>query len=115
MSTLEHNPTERFAAVVEAFQGNSEITPPERGTGNRRAFGSNGLKVNNKIFAMLVKDRLVVKIPAARVKELAATGEGTPFDPGHGRLMKEWLVLEKDSNLDWLALANEASEFVTSI
>ncbi|WP_090788332.1 hypothetical protein [Paenibacillus sp. GP183] len=36
------------------------------------------------------------------------------FDTGQGRLMKEWLTLEPTSLKEWLFLAEEAIEFVTS-
>ena len=42
---------------------------------------------------MLVKGRLVVKLPQDRVDELLAAGAGDRFDPGHGRLMREWISL----------------------
>ncbi len=48
---------------------------------------SNVLSVNGKIFAMLVRGRLVVKLPKQWVDALVAAREGTYFDPGHGRLM----------------------------
>jgi hypothetical protein len=57
---------------------------------------------------------LVVKLPKARVDALVAAGEGRRFDPGHGRLMKEWLSLEPVSELEWLPLAREAMAFVAS-
>jgi hypothetical protein len=47
------------------------------------------LSVNGKIFAMLVKGKLVVKLPKQGVDELVAARAGTYFDPGHGRLMKQ--------------------------
>ena len=84
---------QRFAAVVEAFLSVPGVTPPEGGS--KRAFGSDALKVdNNKIFAMLVKGQLVVKLPRQRVDALIAAGQGLPFDSGKGRIMKEWLVVE---------------------
>jgi len=46
---------------------------------------SNVLSVNGKIFAMLVRGKLVVKLPKQRVDELVAARVGTYFDPGHGR------------------------------
>ncbi len=54
---------------------------------------SNVLSLNGKIFAMQVKGKLVVKLPKQRVDELVAARVGTCFDPGHGRLMKEWISI----------------------
>ena len=68
--------------------------------GPQRAFGATSLKTNGKIFAMLVNGRLVVKLDRKRVDSLVASGDGTNFDPGHGRLMKEWLDVESDSGRD---------------
>jgi hypothetical protein len=61
---------------------------------------------------MLVKGKLVVKLPKARVDALIAAGDGERFDPGHGRLMKEWVAVEPTSEEGWLDLAREAMEFV---
>jgi hypothetical protein len=78
----------------------------------RSGFGANALKVNGKIFAMVSsRSQLVFKLPGNRVRELAQQDIGTPFDPGRGRLMREWLVLLKDSRATALALAIEALEF----
>jgi hypothetical protein len=33
-----------------------------------------------------------VKLPRERVDELVEAGAGHRFDPGHGRLMKEWVA-----------------------
>lgn len=57
------------------------------------------------------KGRFVVKLPKARVDELVAAATGVHFDPGHGRLMKEWLEMKGHEQL-WLGLAKEAREFV---
>jgi hypothetical protein len=73
------------------------------------------LRINDKIFAMLVRGRLVVKLPRQRVDELIASGDGERFDPRHdGRLMKEWLSVEPKSDLEWLRIAREAMDFVES-
>ncbi len=62
---------------------------------------------------MLVKDRLVVKLDRRRVDALVAEGRGERFDPGNGRLMKEWLsVAEPASDDAWLDLATESEAFV---
>jgi hypothetical protein len=60
---------------------------------------------------MLVRGRLVVKLPADRVNALVASGAGVPFDANKGTPMKEWLSLDPDSDCDWLALATEGLEF----
>ena len=80
--------------------------------GPKRAFGATSLKTNGKIFAMLVHDRLVVKLPAARVSALVEDGSGRRFDPGHGRIQREWLDVESDAYETWVALATESEAFV---
>ena len=61
---------------------------------------------------MLVKGRLVVKLDRKRVDAMVAAGSGEPFDPGHGRIQKEWIVLASESDGDWLAAATESEAFV---
>lgn len=101
-------PETRFAAVIEETLNEPGVTPPTEGNG----FGSSALKVHNKIFAMLVRGRLVVKLPRERVDALVASGDGERFDANKGRPMKEWLVLAENSQVAWLPLAQEAMKFV---
>jgi TfoX/Sxy family transcriptional regulator of competence genes len=113
MSDGSDTPDQRFAAIVEALGGRAGVTfggdEPQR----RNRFGSSALKVHGKIFAMLVRDALVVKLPRQRVDALVAAGEGQRFDPRHdGRVMKEWLIVEPAFSERWLPLAREALEFV---
>ena len=82
--------------------------------GPRRAFGSTSLKTDGKIFAMLVQDRLVVKLPAERVSGLVAEGVGEPFDPGHGRIQREWLNVRGEDAAGWHSLATESEAFVAN-
>ncbi len=98
---------DRFDRVVAAFEGDRDVA-----TG--RMFGSLGLKTSGKTFAMLVNRRLVVKLPRERVAELADAGVGEPFDPGHGRLMREWAAIGADADVDWLELTRDARTFVRS-
>ncbi len=99
------NAEEAFAAVTKSLIGQEKIS-----TG--RMFGAGALKVSGRVFALLVREQLVVKLPAARVDALVASGEGERFDPGHGRLMKEWVAIAPAAELDWLAVADEARQFV---
>lgn len=80
--------------------------------GPRRAFGATSLKTDGKIFAMLVKGRLVVKLPAERVSDLVEAEVGERFDPGHGRIQKEWLSVAGDDIDVWRTLATESEAFV---
>lgn len=57
------------------------------------SFGANTLKVKGKIFAMPMRGALVVKLPRQRAATLVDSGAAAFFDPGQGRLMKEWVAL----------------------
>jgi hypothetical protein len=63
---------------------------------------------------MLAHERLVVKLPAARVDELVGTGDGVRFDANKGVPMKESLSLDPESPLSWQELAREALAFVAA-
>ena len=104
-------PAERFATLVEAFADCPGVTLPEE-SGPRR-FGTDALKVNGSIFAMLQGDQLVLKLPADRVDALIARGIGGPFAAGKGRPMKEWVTVTGDDET-WLALARDALDHVRS-
>lgn len=95
----------RFAPVVAAFRGDRLVT-------SGKMMASVGLKVKGKIFAMVSRGKLVVKLPKARVDELVQAGAGSYFDPRRdGRLMKEWFELAGNKP-PWLGLAQEAFRFV---
>jgi hypothetical protein len=98
-------PDPKFARVVDALAEEPGVSYGGKG------FGSAALKVNDKIFAMMSSQgKFVVKLPKARVSVLVEAGRGDYFDPGRGRLMKEWLVA--GAGAGWLALAKEALAFV---
>ena len=96
-----------FPAVVDAFAEDRQVS-----RGNEKGFGSGALKVNGKIFAMMSsKGQFVVKLPKQRVDDLVSHGKGERFDPGHGRLMREWIAVGT-GKADWVELAREACDFV---
>jgi hypothetical protein len=97
----------RFEDVVDELVGSPGVTPPRGGSG----FGRSALRWENKIFAMLVRGRLVLKLPAGRVEALVSGGDGVHFDANKGTPMKEWFSLDPDSGLAWLPLAQEALDF----
>jgi hypothetical protein len=101
----------KYADLVRQFAGRRAVTHVAAGGG----FGSRGqLKVEGRIFAMLVRGELVVKLPPARVDALVESGQGRRFDAGKGRPMRGWFVLTS-SRTPWRPLAEEAFEFVGEV
>jgi hypothetical protein len=100
------SPEGRFDAIAK-----KELERP--GVSGGTGFGRNpGLRIGGKIFAMLVHDELVVKLPKNRVAELTGTGVGRPFEPGTGKVMKEWLSVPVGASRRWRSLVDEARSFV---
>ena len=105
---------QRWDHLVEAMLATGEATYGDADGGGRgRAFGSDALKVDGRIFALFSHERLVVKLPANRVDVLIEEGAGRRFDPGHGRLMREWLDVGVDDPDTWVDLATEALAYVS--
>jgi len=98
---------QHYATIAEALMDNQGVT---------RAQGSmhlvSHLRVDNKIFSMLVNENLVVRLPRSRAEALIASGAGSQFDPGHGRAMSGWVAISPDAHADWMTLSREALDFV---
>lgn len=77
-----------------------------------RMFGSDGVSVRGKLFAFVANSGgLVVKLPEARIDELALDNMVM-----RGRPMREWAVVPFDDGVDrWREIADEAHAFVDSI
>ena len=97
--------TPEFQKVVSMFADHRDVKF------GKMFSASSVLNVNGKIFAMCRKGDLVVKLPRDRVDELIDARKGTRFDPGHGRIMKEWIVIPEKKE-DWQKLSKEAYTFV---
>jgi TfoX/Sxy family transcriptional regulator of competence genes len=95
---------DRWQHLVASAEGG----PVSRGS----MFGSQGLRTGKNFFAVWWHDRLVVKLPPARLDEFVEAGVGEPFEPMEGRRMNGWIVLGDDVN--WAPLAEEARAFVES-
>jgi len=79
----------RFARVIEAFAGDRQVS-------QTRMFGSVGLKVKSKVFAIFYKGKFVAKLPGERVDAIVASGKGDYFDPATaGRRRNGWQCLGK--------------------
>src|SRR5829696_4246678 len=90
----------------EDLAGGAVGGPVTRGT----MFGSQGLRTGTKYFAIWWHEQLVVKLPAGRLQELVASGEGQVFEPMPGRPMNGWLLLQ--GSAEWDPLAAEARAHV---
>ena len=110
------SPEDRYADLVDELVAVEGVIPPQGG----RGFGRSAVKFGGKIFVMLVRGTLVLKLPAGRVDELIAAGAGVRFDANKGTPMKEWLSLHPPGGQDapgwrggpdWLPLAREALEY----
>lgn len=101
---MDRSTEQLFSEVKARFSSVLSVAPG-------KMFGAEGLRIDGKVFAMRVKGNLVVKLPARRVDELIALGVGMRFDPGHGRLMKEWIQIVP-GKADWTDLSVKARSFV---
>lgn len=96
----------RFSQLARAFAGDPRVSIGGKG------FGSTGLKVDGKLFAFVSsRGQFVVKLPKDKVREIVDAGGAENYDPGHGRLMKEWVALDGGFER-WPGLAREARTFV---
>jgi len=105
-------PEDHYASICKAFLDQPDVSQPSDNSRSRKTFGSSALRIHNRIFAMLVSGKLVVKLPAGRVDALIASGAGQRFETGPSRRLKEWLSLDPAVADTWLPLAQEALEFV---
>jgi hypothetical protein len=100
-------PEYRFEELVGELIHSPDVSPPAGG----RRFGSHALRRRGRIFAMLVRGCLVVKLPRLRVDELVEAGAGVRFDANKGTPMKEWFTLDPGSTMSWSDLGHEALAF----
>jgi TfoX N-terminal domain len=77
----------------------------------RSGFGSGTLMVDGRIFALVSDERLVLKLPAPRVKALISEGHGLPYTAGKTTPLREWVELRSTADA-WTDLGWEALRFV---
>ena len=90
--------------LVERAEGG----PVTRGS----MFGSQGLRTGRKFFAVWWRERLVLKLPPDRLRDLVSAGDAAPFEPMEGRAMNGWVVV--DPGVAWPPLVEEARAYVES-
>jgi hypothetical protein len=93
-----------YAEHRTALLGDPSVT-------EKKMFGTTALCADGKVFLFPWRDALVVKIPAAQVRQLVAAGAAEPFDPGHGRPGKTWAAVYPSASDRWPELALAARAF----
>jgi hypothetical protein len=85
-----------------------------RGVERGKMLSASGLRDPGagKFFAFVTRGQLVVKLPAGRVTQLIASGEGRVFDAGRGRPMREWVGLTPADETSCAEYMREARKFV---
>ena len=106
--------TPAASGAAELFEQLATRLREKPGVHEGTGFGAvPGLRVNSKIFAMLCRGELVVKLPRHRVDQLVTDGTAARFDARRdGRLMKEWAAVPPERGHAWEALVIEALRFV---
>jgi hypothetical protein len=99
-------PKERYLAIADELHYNPEISQSRKSL-------SSGLRIKSKIFAMLSKGQIVVKLPQTRVDELIERGEGERYESG-GHPLREWVLIKPTTEEGWMGLVQEAQAFVDS-
>lgn len=109
-------PHAEHAAAQARLEGLAEPYLARPGVDWGRMFGTIGLRVRGKVFAVAVHDGgLMVKIPAARAAERMAAGEVRRMVMA-GREMREWVVAALDApDALWTSLLEEAHAYLDAI
>ena len=94
--------TDVYASVKAHFQDVPGVTV-------NSGRGAQGLKVGNKMFAMFLKGDLLLKLPPDRVETLISSGRGLPYDPGTGKVMKNYVLIPAARKRSWIKLCEEAA------
>ncbi|MGP3917876.1 hypothetical protein [Nonomuraea sp. 10N515B] len=79
-----------------------------------RMLHADGLKVRGKAYAFFSRDRVVLKLPAARAGELVGEGTAEVLRMG-SRQMREWVALREPDEVVWRRLMAEAATYVESL
>jgi hypothetical protein len=64
---------------------------------------------------MFGKNTFIVKLPKKRVTELLQSEKELPYDPGNGKIMKEWVIIPESLAEKWITFAQEGKEFLLEL
>ena len=99
--------TDVFADVA------ARVLAEHPGDDQARMLHSPGLRTPAGFYAFAPGPDVIVKLPAARVRELIGAGDGEPCSPRPGHPMREWVRLPDPDEQTCLARVLEARAFLT--
>ena len=101
---------------ADFFHEISAATLDHPGVSTGTMMGFPCLRVSGAFFASCDhrSGELIVKLPRHRVEQLIASGVGKPFAPA-GRTFREWVLIDGRDEARWVALIEEAREFVAGL
>ena len=73
------------------------------------------LKIRKKMFAFFGEETFVVKLQKERGAELLQSVDGQPYDPGNGKIMKEWVIIPEEHSERWMDYTLEAKQFALTL
>ena len=88
------------------------------GVSTRKSFGSHAYYVEGKMFACVVGDTVIVKLPPTSLAHVMQRADTTPFKPGENRTMNGWAQIRRgdaDSYRDDQPLFVEAYDYVAEL
>jgi hypothetical protein len=104
------NPEALFQQLVDVLTREEGVRLVDPGG---TPFGGQDLVVDDRVFAVLRGEELLVCLGYARVQELATTGEALPATAGD-RSAEDWAALPLEQNPTWEDHAREALDLVRS-
>lgn len=113
MAKKKADPVALDGPAEKAFESLAKAQLARAGITSARMFGSTALKVGGKVFAVLYKGRLVLKLSEEEVATIVRAKEGVLFDPGHGRTSPTWVSLDPATIKKWPTWTDRAKAYVS--
>jgi len=88
---------EIYEEIIEHFRNNNEVEISE-------GKGAQGLKYNNKMFAMFYKGDLTIKLKPETLVKLLGEKKGLHHDPGTGTPMKDRILIPFSKKNTWIEM-----------
>jgi len=106
---------EKIARAHEIFDPIAERYLARAGVDMGRMFGSEGIRIRGKVFALIsFGGELMLKLPAARTVELVETGNAVRVEMA-GRSVREWVFVAIETPTMWEPLIAEAFAYLDEI